>query len=221
LVLSVPATKSPNGPQIPNPRSPVPPTPLSKAPHFTTDLRSLAPGPNTASAPAGFPSLITADSLALFAEFRGRRFTLLWRGSRDGFGGHDFHGRCDGHAPTRPHPHTPTLALLQDTEAGNFGGSTPVGRESPTKPPYFKVDPSLKSFVFMQMNPHNFPARKYALNAEEKDRVTWHDSERGPHFWGLGGLAVLPRTTPSWTGKLFSLVRAISQCMKSKSSIAD
>jgi hypothetical protein len=68
--------------------------------------------------PAGFASLIVADFPALFAEFRRKRFTLLWRGSRDGFGVGDSHGRCDGH--------TNTLTLIEDTEGNIFGGFTPV-----------------------------------------------------------------------------------------------
>jgi hypothetical protein len=36
-------------------------------------------------APAGFASVIAADFPALFAEFRGKRFQLLWRGSCDAF----------------------------------------------------------------------------------------------------------------------------------------
>jgi hypothetical protein len=74
------------------------------------------------AAPAGFASLIVADFSALFAEFRGRRFTLLWCGSRDGFHTCDFHRRCEGHAPT--------LTLIQDTGGGIFGGFTPVQWES-------------------------------------------------------------------------------------------
>jgi hypothetical protein len=46
------------------------------------------------------PSARWPDCPTLFAEFRGKRFTLLWRGSSDGFGARDFHDRCDGHAPT-------------------------------------------------------------------------------------------------------------------------
>jgi hypothetical protein len=49
---------------------------------------------------------------APFAEFGGKRFTLLWRGSRDGFSARDFHSLCDGHAPT--------LTLIQDTEGNIF-----------------------------------------------------------------------------------------------------
>jgi hypothetical protein len=62
--------------------------------------------------PAGFASLIVADFPALFAEFRGKCFALLWRGSRDGFRAADFHGRCDDHART--------LALIQDTKGNIF-----------------------------------------------------------------------------------------------------
>jgi hypothetical protein len=51
------------------------------------------PLPALSCPPAGFASLIGADSPALFAEFRGKRFTLLWRGRRDGLGWRDFHGR--------------------------------------------------------------------------------------------------------------------------------
>jgi hypothetical protein len=56
----------------------------------------------------GFASLIGADFPALFAEFDGKQFTLLWRGSGDGFRADRFNRRCDCHAPT--------LALIQDTE---------------------------------------------------------------------------------------------------------
>jgi hypothetical protein len=42
--------------------------------------------PAVAAPSAAFlSSVIVADFPALFAEFRGKRFTLLWRGSRDGF----------------------------------------------------------------------------------------------------------------------------------------
>jgi hypothetical protein len=88
------------------------------------------------------------------------RFTLLWRGKRDGFGAGDFHCRCDGHA------------LIP----------TPVEWESRITRPYFKTDRSLKSFVLTLKNPYNFTARNFVLRVEKKDRVTWCNSERGPHF---------------------------------------
>jgi hypothetical protein len=93
--------------------------------------------------------LIVADFPAVFAEFGGKRFSLLWRGSRNGFGAADFHGRCDGRAPT--------LTLIQDTAGNIFGDFTPVKWESDS---YRKADPILKCFVFTLKNPHILTARK-------------------------------------------------------------
>jgi hypothetical protein len=135
--------------------------------------------------PAGFTSLIVADFPALFAEgkkkkfgrdkppglfleFRGKQFTLLWRGSRDGFGGRDFHGRCDGHANT--------LTLILDTEGNIFGGFTPLEWQS------CGYDFRRKSFIFTLKNPRNFPARKFALQAEMNFGAITCDSSYGPHF---------------------------------------
>jgi hypothetical protein len=44
----------------------------------------------------------------------------------------------------------------------------------------FKADPSQKSFIFTLKNPHNFPARKFALKAEKKDHAIFCDSSLGP-----------------------------------------
>jgi hypothetical protein len=133
------------------------------------------------AASAGFASLIVADFTALFAEFSGKRFTLLWRGSRDGFGARDFHSRCDDRAPT--------LTLIRDTEGNIFGGFTPLewksrewtGKLGP-EGNCCKADPSLKSFLFTLKNPHNFPARKFAGKAEKKDFAIICDSSYGPNF---------------------------------------
>jgi hypothetical protein len=133
--------------------------------------------PASPQAPAGFPSLIVADFPALFAEFCGKRFTLLWRGGRDGFRARDFHARCDGHANT--------LTFIEDTAGNIFGGFTPVEWE-------FRLgwkctaDPSLKSFLFTLKNPHNFPARTFALRAEMKHQAIYCCSSEGPHFYDIG-----------------------------------
>jgi hypothetical protein len=63
-------------------------------------------------------SMIVSDFPEIFAEFGGQRFSLLWRGSRDGFGASDFHSRCDGHANT--------LTVILDTDGNIFSGFTPV-----------------------------------------------------------------------------------------------
>jgi hypothetical protein len=128
--------------------------------------------------------VIFADFPTLFAEFRVNHFLLLWRGSRDGFGARDFHCRCDGRAPT--------LTLIQDTKGNIFGGFTPVkwvSREWDEKATEalgwdnrLKADPSLKSFLFTLKNPHNFPARKFAMKPEWQDWVIECISGCGPRF---------------------------------------
>jgi hypothetical protein len=67
---------------------------------------------------AGFSSLMVFQFPARFAELTGKRFTLLWRGARDGSTVRDFDGRCDGHANT--------LTFIEDTDGNIFGGFTPV-----------------------------------------------------------------------------------------------
>jgi hypothetical protein len=99
-----------------------------------------------------------------------------------------FHGRCDGQAPT--------LTLIQDTVGNIFGGFTPVEWESRIGK---KADPSLMSFVFTLKNPHNFPATKFALKAEEKDRAIFCDSSIGPQFGGLGVSGNCNTNTGSWS----------------------
>jgi hypothetical protein len=163
-------------------------------------------------APAGFASLVVADFPALFAAFGWKRFTPLWRGSRDGFGADDFHGRCDGHAPT--------LTLIEDTEGNIFGGFTPVEWESCS---FCEVDPSLKSFRFTLKNQHNLPARKFALTPPAKDWAIYCNLYWGPCFSGIwisnncnantGSCTSLGRSsaTPPWTRRLASRVLRIAQ----------
>jgi hypothetical protein len=72
--------------------------------------------------PSGWSSAIVADFPKLFEDFRRKQCTLLWRGSRDGFGAAEFHRRCDGHPNT--------LTVILDTDGNIFGGFTPVEWES-------------------------------------------------------------------------------------------
>jgi hypothetical protein len=134
---------------------------------------------------------------AIFDEFREKQFTLLWRGSRDGFGAYDFHNRCDGHPKT--------LTVILDTKGNIFGGFTPVEWESrrPNNPYDFNncwnTDPSLKSFLFTLKNSHSFPARRFALKAEKKEEATFCRSDRGPHFRDIGVFDNCNANTDSFT----------------------
>jgi hypothetical protein len=124
----------------------------------------------------GFNSAIILQFPALFAEWRGKRFNLLWRGERDGFGAKDFHDRCDGHINT--------LLLIEDKDGNIFGGFTPHKWECSHS--MEKIDPSLKSFLFTLKNPHNHPARRFYLKVEEKNgRAIWSNSWWGPYFYDM------------------------------------
>jgi hypothetical protein len=81
-----------------------------------------AAAPAVVAPPGRLESLIVGEYPPLFEEFRAKRFTLLWRGSRDGFTAGEFHRRCDGRANT--------LALITDTDGNVFGGFTPVEWDS-------------------------------------------------------------------------------------------
>jgi hypothetical protein len=120
---------------------------------------------------AGWSSAIVPDFPKLFDDFKQKQFTLLWRGSRDGFKAKQFHSRCNGHPNT--------LTVIVDTNGNIFGGFTPVEWDSKSEE---KADPSLKSFLFTLKNPHNVPARRFALKAEKKDWAIRCDSNWGPNF---------------------------------------
>jgi hypothetical protein len=113
------------------------------------------------------------DCPVIFEDFKNEKFALLWRGSRDGFEAKEFHRRCDGHGNT--------VTVILDTNGNIFGGFTPVKWES-SKKGKGKADPSLKSFLFTVKNPHNFPARRFALKVEKKHEAIRCDSKRGPDF---------------------------------------
>jgi hypothetical protein len=117
-----------------------------------------------------------SDFQEIFTEFQGKQFSLLWQGSRDGFGASEFHRRCDEHANT--------LTVILDTNGNIFGGFTPVKWESGYW--HYKADDSLKSFLFTLKNPHNIPARRFALKAEQKWRAIYCWSKQGPNFRDIG-----------------------------------
>jgi hypothetical protein len=129
-------------------------------------------------------SRIISDIPEIFAEFRGKRFEILWRGSRDGFEAQEFHRRCDGRANT--------LTVVLDTGGNIFGGFTPVEWESRVwngkkggEDNCWEADDSRRSFLFTLKNPHNIPPWRFALKADKKHRAIWCNHKRGPNFCGL------------------------------------
>jgi hypothetical protein len=129
---------------------------------------SQPPGPVQTAAAATVPtaaralgSVIVPDFPGIFAEFRRKRFWLLWRGGRDGFGAADFHGRCNGHATT--------LAVILDPNGSIFGGFTPLEWESSTKN-CLTADASLKTFLFTLKNPARRPGAEICVEGRKEGR---------------------------------------------------
>jgi hypothetical protein len=149
---------------------------LGRVAHLEAEVSSLriacVPPP-----PSGWNSAIVPYFPKLFEDFKQKQFTLLWRGSRHGFQAKQFHGLCDGHPNT--------LTVILDTKGNMFGGFTPVKWDSTSLD---KADPSMNSFLFTLKNPHNVPARRFALEAEKKNKAIYCHSNYGPSFYDLGVL---------------------------------
>jgi hypothetical protein len=75
------------------------------------------------------------------------KWSLLYRGTRDGFGSHDFHSQCDGHSNTL------TIIKAKDSQF-IFGGYTTVDWDCSFK---FKSDPN--AFIFSLTNKENKPLK--------------------------------------------------------------
>jgi hypothetical protein len=105
----------------------------------------------------------------LFSVFGHKRFQLLYRGSRDGFGVNAFHSRCNGHA------NTVTLVLSKNESV--FGGFTPVSWTSRNE---YAADPRVQSFIFTIKNPHKLPERIFKL--KQASTAISDCSSYGPTF---------------------------------------
>jgi hypothetical protein len=67
-------------------------------------------------------STILSDIPTPLKQFERKKWTLLYRGSRDGFGCSDFHSKCDGHSNT--------VTVILTTKGFIFGGFTPIAWDS-------------------------------------------------------------------------------------------
>jgi uncharacterized coiled-coil protein SlyX len=158
-----------------------------------------------------FDSAIVPQISALFADFGGTRFKLLWRGTRDGFHVCQFHRPCHGH--------TNTLTLIEDTGGNIFGEFTPLEWDSSVE---HKANPSLTSFIFTLKNSHNFPATKFALITEKKDEAFFYRFSGSPNFCDICVRDHCNANTESYTYyfgcRYATSVRVISKRRKSRSS---
>jgi len=85
-------------------------------------------------------------SLIGFDSTPAKKFTLLWRGTRDGFEASTFHAICDG----KPN----TLTVVKTTTGWIFGGYTSLPWSSSQG-----YKPDSKAFLFSLKNPKNEPSK--------------------------------------------------------------
>jgi len=97
------------------------------------------------------------------------KWSLLYRGTRDGFGSSDFHAKCDGHSNT--------LTILKAKGSSYvFGGFTSVSWDDSSE---WNSDPN--AFIFSLTNKDNQPL-KMNINPNEHDYAICCDSKYGPIF---------------------------------------
>jgi hypothetical protein len=126
-------------------------------------------------------SAIISEIPPVLAEFRDKRWLLLWRRSTDDIREQTFHRRCDGHANT--------LTLIRDNQGFIFGAYTPVEWESRVHNGRwgldnncYKGDDTEKSFLFTLKNPHNVEPRKFPLIPTERQWAICCCDYLGPVF---------------------------------------
>ena len=99
------------------------------------------------------------------------KWSLLYRGTRDGSGSRDFHSRCDGHSNT--------LTILKAKQSSYiFGAFTKVSWESSTNGKW-ELDPN--AFIFSLTNKDNKPL-KMKIDSNRHKNAIFCDSEYGPTF---------------------------------------
>jgi hypothetical protein len=95
------------------------------------------------------------------------KWSLLYRGTRDGFGAKDFHSKCDGHSNT--------LTILKAKESSYiFGGFTTVHWESSTNGKW-KSYPN--AFIFSLTNKDNKPVKMKIIDPNKHHRAIYCHSE--------------------------------------------
>ncbi len=129
----------------------------------------------TANIYSGGGTLLCADYQIRLNDFYGnaqQKWELIYKATRDGFRGEDFHRCCDGKGPT--------ITVIQ-SKNGNylFGGYTEI---SWTCDGTYKYDPA--AFLFTLTNPHGIPPTKFSRNPQERLSIG-HSSNGGPCFGGV------------------------------------
>jgi hypothetical protein len=116
------------------------------------------------------------------------KFTLLYRGTRDGFGSRDFHSKCDDHANT--------LTIFKAKGSGFiFGGYTEAEWDCSNE---WKSDAN--AFIFSLTNKDNKPL-KMNIDPNKNHHAICCHSDDGPRF---GYCDIIITTMESWSNLGYS-----------------
>jgi hypothetical protein len=127
-----------------------------------------------------FESTIPSTIPPPLKQFSSHKWTLLYRGSRDGFQGANFHSKCDGQSPT--------VTVILTTKNFIFGGFTPIAWDSSNS---FKTDNSQQSFLFGVKDSRNSDPRSFPL--VNSSHAICCGSSSGPTFGGGHDIHVADR----------------------------
>jgi len=108
--------------------------------------------------------------IRLSSHFKNKKWKLIYRGTRDGFRGEDFHRHCDRKAGT--------VAIIKTTDGNVFGGYTEQ---------LWSLDGNIEdrsAFVFSLVNQRDQP---FIVNASS----IYCDSDHGPSFKSFDGSEIL------------------------------
>ena len=125
-------------------------------------------------------------------DLNGRKWSLLYQGSRDGFAATDFHSRCDG----KPN----TLTIVKSTSGNIFGGYTIIPWESIAYDVENGYEYDNSAFIFSLVNKENRPLifeHTYECENIKEDVArgsVWSSSEDGPTFGGGHDLYISNRS---------------------------
>ncbi len=136
-----------------------------------TSFGSLSLGVNlTNSFESQIVDKIQLIDLIRICEFNSNdKWTLLYRGTRDGFGARDFHSKCDGKSPT--------LTIIKAQGSGNiFGAYTEASWKSSC---IYELDPH--AFLFSLKNMENKPCK---MKCVEPYNAIECNTNYGPIFGG-------------------------------------
>jgi hypothetical protein len=120
-------------------------------------------------------STIVSEFPAVLAGFANKNFTLLYRGSADGFHASSFHAKCDGHGNT--------LTIIRTKKGNIFGGYSPCVWDSNGA----KRDESGTSFIFTLRNPHLRDPMIFRLRADQRHEAIYGASDYSATFGWNGG----------------------------------